>query len=414
VGQRARVVIGLATVTGICTGAAVAAFEWLTEQQLFGRIQDAPTGVRIGAPLAALVLATVVMQSFGRGASPATADEYIQNLHSPKELDLRPAPARAAASVLTLGLGGALGYEGPSIYLGAVIGTRLQRWLGRFLLPGDAKVLLVAGAAAGVSAIFKAPATGLVFALEVPYQDGFARHMLMPAGMAAAASYITFASVHGTEPLIPVHGTPSFALRDVSGALVLGELCGIGARLFTTGLVHAKRMGAGLHPLVRAGLAGVGLSVLAGASFLLFDATLTLGAGYDNVAWALEPHRAVGLVLALFAMRAVASILTVAGGGVGGLFIPLVIEGALLGRAVDGAFGMASSSSNLFPLIGVAAFLGAGYRVPLAAVVFTAEATGRPGFIVPGIIAAIVAQLFMGSASASQYQAPARYALEGE
>jgi len=56
----------------------------------------------------------------------------------------------------------------------------------------------------------------------------------------------------------------------------------------------------------------------------------------------------------------------------------------------------------------VSAFLGAGYRVPLAGVMFAAEASGRPGFIVPGLIAAVVAQLFMGRASASPYQVAAR------
>jgi signal-transduction protein with cAMP-binding, CBS, and nucleotidyltransferase domain len=63
---------------------------------------------------------------------------------------------------------------------------------------------------------------------------------------------------------------------------------------------------------------------------------------------------------------------------------------------------------DLTPLIGVSAFLGAGYRVPLSGVVFAAEASGRPGFIVPGLIAAVVAQLFMGRASASPYQLAAR------
>jgi H+/Cl- antiporter ClcA len=69
------------------------------------------------------------------------------------------------------------------------------------------------------------------------------------------------------------------------------------------------------------------------------------------------------------------------------------------------------SGSTLFPLIGVAAFLGAGYRVPLAGVMFVAESTGRPGFVVPGLIAAIVAQLFMGGASASAYQVATRPAI---
>jgi CIC family chloride channel protein len=318
------------------------------------------------------------------------------------------------ASVATLGLGGALGYEGPSIYLGATIGTRMQARLSRFFTDEDAKVLLVAGAAAGVAAIFKAPATGLVFALEVPYQDDFARHMLLPAGMAAATSYIAFAALQGTDPLLPVRGSPPFDFRDIAGALLLGILCGAGARLLTNALAYAKRVSTEFRPMLRALVAGAGLSGLVACSYAAFGSGLTLGAGYNNVSWALDPKRAVPLVLLLFAMRAAATVLTVAGGGAGGLFIPLVIEGALLGRAVGGIFGAATSRGDLFSLIGVAAFLGAGYRVPLAAVVFVAEATGRPGFIVPGIVAAIVAQLIMGSSSASQYQAPGRYRLVGD
>jgi CBS domain-containing protein len=83
-----------------------------------------------------------------------------------------------------------------------------------------------------------------------------------------------------------------------------------------------------------------------------------------------------------------------------------VIQGALVGRAVGGVFDMEGTS--LFPVVGMAAFLGAGYRVPLAAVVFVAEFTGQPGFVVPGLIAAVVAQLVMGRASISPYQAAVR------
>src|SRR5205814_10037100 len=86
------------------------------------------------------------------------------------------------------------------------------------------------------------------------------------------------------------------------------------------------------------------------------------------------------------------------------------IEGALVGRAIGGLFRTSATGSNFFPLIGVSAFLGAGYRVPLAGVMFAAESTGRPGFIVPGVIASVIAQLFMGKASASPYQVVRRAA----
>ena len=408
-GRRTRQVVLFAALTGAVTGLGVAGFEWVTREALFDRLGTWPLAAEVAAPLAGLALAATSLRWLAGRASPATADDYIRNFHEPgTRLDLRPVPGRIAAAVATLGLGGAMGYEGPSIYLGASVGSALQRRFSRQFSREDAKVLLVAGAAAGVSAIFKAPATGLVFALEVPYQEDFARRMLLPAGIASAVSYVVFVALAGTSPLFAVSGAPPFDLRDLGGAVLLGVICGIGARLFTTALVRAKHIAGGVHPAVRVLAAGailVGLAVLANVAF---GRPLTLGAGYDNLTWAFDPRRAVALVLLLLLMRAVATVATVAGGGVGGLFIPLVIEGALVGRAIGGLFRTAASGSNFFPLVGVSAFLGAGYRVPLAGVVFAAEATGRPGFIVPGLIAAMVAQLFMGRASASPYQVAAR------
>src|SRR5207253_10424847 len=127
---------------------------------------------------------------------------------------------------------------------GAAIGSAIQRRASRFFSRDDAKVLLVAGAAAGVAAIFKAPATGAVFALEVPFQDDVARRMLLPALTAAAVSYITFVGFNGTTPLLPVRGAPPFDLRDLGGAAVLGVLCGIGARGFALLLRRAKEVAA--------------------------------------------------------------------------------------------------------------------------------------------------------------------------
>ncbi|HZP89963.1 MAG TPA: CBS domain-containing protein, partial [Actinomycetota bacterium] len=80
----------------------------------------------------------------------------------------------------------------------------------------------------------------------------------------------------------------------------------------------------------------------------------------------------------------------------------LVVEGAILGRLIAGVVGL--TRTTLFPLVGAAAFLGAGYRTPIAGVMFVAESTGRPGFVVPALIATAVAQLVMGRSSISPYQ----------
>jgi CBS domain-containing protein len=142
------------------------------------------------------------------------------------------------------------------------------------------------------------------------------------------------------------------------------------------------------------------------AGHLISDEPLTLGPGYDALHWALDPQRSVVAIVALGTLRVIGTGAVLGGGGAGGLFIPLVIEGALVGRAIGGVFD--AQNPTLFPVVGMAAFLGAGYHVPLAAVVFVAEVTGRPGFVVPGLIAAVVAQLVVGRASVASYQAAGR------
>jgi CIC family chloride channel protein len=405
--HRERHAIMLAVLTGAATGLVVAGFDRLVRGQLFDRLLDAPLWIQAVGPALGLAVAAALLRWPARGASPATADEYIKSFHDPERgMDLQPVPARVAASAATLGSGAAMGFEGPSIYLGAAIGSWLQHRFSRFFARTDNKVLLVCGAAAGVAAIFKAPATGVVFALEVPYRQDLARRMLLPAMFASAASYVVFVAINGTTPLFPVAGAPPFDLRDLGGAALLGLLCGAGARVFTGALRAAKEASTRLPALVRVLAVGLALAGLFAVGRGLTGRSLLIGSGYEAIDWALEPSHAVATVLGVFVLRGAATTLAVAGGGVGGLFVPLVTQGALLGAAMGAAVG--ASDTTLFPLLGVAAFLGAGYRVPLAAVVFVAESTGRPGFVVPGLIAAACSQLLVGSASASAYQQDTR------
>lgn len=404
--RRSQQVLFFAAATGIVTGALVAGFEWITREVVFDALIEAPLLVRCFAPLVGLLGAAASLRYLG-GETPSTADEYIENFHDRnRRLPLRPLPGRLLAAFFTLGSGGAMGYEGPAIYTGAEVGTLLQSRLSRFFSKDEVKILLVAGAAAGVAAIFRAPATGVVFALEVPYRDDLARRQLLPASVAAATGYLAFVTLLGTEPLLPVSGAPGFGLVELAGSVALGLLCGGIARSFSVGVQWVKSATAGRNPFLTATIAGLLLAAFAFVSDVVYGHPFTLGSGYDTVTWSLDPARAIGLVLLLFGLRAAATAVTVGGRGVGGLFIPLVVQGALLGRAVGGLFG--DTDSTLFPLIGIAAFLGAGYRVPLAAVMFVAETTGRPGFVVPGLLAAVSAQLLMGRWSVSSAQVGSR------
>lgn len=396
--------LAVAAATGVAVGLAVAVFDQVVAEQLLPKVAGAPWWALAITPGLGLLVAAAVLLTLGGRATPSTSDEYLREFHDP---NVRTSPrqlgARMLAALATVGSGGPMGLEGPSIHIGSSIGSAVQRRFPGLFRGTDRRTLLVAGAAAAVAAIFKAPATGVVFALEVPYQDDLARRMLLPALVSGASGYLVFVAVNGTEPLLRVVGDPGFDWTDLAGAVVLGALAGLGARLFALALRKAKAVSGRAHPIGRAVVAGVVLAGLFLATRALTDEHLTFGPGYSTIRWAIDPSHAVWLVLAVLGLRCVATAVMVGGGGVGGVFIPLVVAGALLGRAVAGT--LHALDTSLFTLIGMAAFLGAGYRVPLAAVMFVAETTGHASFVVPGLLAAVAAELVMGPASVSAYQA---------
>lgn len=391
---------------GVLVGLVVGAFEWVTADLISARVAELPPPMRAIAPLVGLVLARLALQAGGT-SSPATSDEYIRAFHSRiPSLPARLLPVRLAAGASTIGFGGALGMEGPSIYAGSTLGLWLHQRLGRWLTRDQAKLLLTAGAAAGVAAIFQAPATGVVFALEAPYRDDLAHRALLPSLLAAAAGYLTFVSL----PFI--HLAPVLGLTDVRrigsaeliGALAVGVLAGLGGRLFARLIRGAKDLSAHF-PIGVLTVAGGGvLGVLAVASDALFDEPLSLGTGVAAVDWlALQP-RGLVLIGLVFVVRALATATTIAAGGTGGLFIPLAVLGVTMGRFVGAGLeelglGDSESVATIWPTLGLAAFLAAGYRTPLAAVVFVAEWSRGGSAVVPALIAAAVSQLVAGSSS---------------
>jgi CIC family chloride channel protein len=401
---RSRQVLLLAAATGILTGTLVAGLDRLVIDVVFDRVVTWRLGILAFAPLAGLIGSWAARRWIGGGVSAATADEYLHAFHDGTELGWRALLGRLVASVATVATGVPMGLEGPSLYAGATIGQRLQAAVPRIFGTGDRRSLTVAGAAAGVAAIFRAPATGAVFALEVPYQDDLARRMLLPSLVGAATGYLSFAAINGTAALFPVTASPGFRFRDLLGAVAIGAVAGIAARGTARLIRIGKRVAAadlGFLGVVAAGLVLAGLVV---ATRGLTGRALAIGSGYQVVAWASEPGHAIWLLVVILVLRAIATAAAVAGGGTGGLFVPLVAGGAIVGGVAGEILAHTAADRGLFVVIGIAAFLGAGYRVPLAAVMFVAETTGRPSFVVPGLLAAVAGELLMGRSSVTTYQ----------
>lgn len=401
--RRSREVVLLAAITGALTGLLVRFFEYVVVEVILERVFQGPLWFAAIAPGVGLVITAIILHTVGAGASPATSDEYLRAFHDPEyPLRVRAFLGRMTAAVATLGFGGAMGLEGPSMYGGSAIGAMIQRRLPAAFRGADHRTLLVAGAAAGVAAIFKAPATGAIFALEVPFRDQMARRMLLPALVASASGYLVFVALSNTDPIFLVDTAQGaiFEYRDLGGAILIGIGCALGARAFSR-LIRAAK-GFTLRPIgIRLFVSGAGLTMLFVISRGLTGESLSLGSGFEVVAWLREEH-ALWLLAAVLVLRSLATATTLAGGGVGGVFIPLVVAGAIVGRAVGDVVN--PLDPTLYTLLGMAAFLGAGYRVPLAAVMFVAEATGQPGFIVPALFATVAAELVMGEQSITTFQ----------
>ncbi|MDH3679344.1 MAG: chloride channel protein [Acidimicrobiia bacterium] len=395
---------------GVLVGLAVAIFEYVVVEVVLHELDGWPFWAQAGAPLVGLVITYWLLRTIGGGCSTATSEEYLAQFHSRHpRYRFREIPARLLGGVATIGMGGAVGLEGPSIYLGSAFGYYVHRPLERHLGRGSVQQLLTAGAAAGVAAIFQAPATGVVFALESPYRDDMAHRALLPSLVASAASFLTFV----TMPFIKQGSVVGFVTDrsvgsgELLGAVVLGVGAGLGGRGFAWFIRQAKGVAKRYPPSVLLGVGGVALGILAVASREVFGEPLTLGPGLSVFAWLDETASSTRLIVALFFFRAAATLTTVGAGGVGGLFIPLAVQGVLLGRVVGAGLdrlGLGEAEDvRLWPILGLAAFLAAGYRTPIAAVMFVAEST-RGTAVVPALLAAAVSQLVAGSSSVSVAQ----------
>ncbi|MGA1743452.1 MAG: chloride channel protein [Ilumatobacteraceae bacterium] len=402
--RRSRSVILVSAAVGLLVGFGVWGLEYLVDSGL-EYVRQRPLWMVAAAPAVGLVAANLILQ-LGQSVSAATSDEFLRSFHEPNsQLPLLPAMRRLAASVATIATGGSLGLEGPSMYGGSSVGAAMQRRFSKYFLGVDHRTMMIAGAAAGISAVFKTPVTGTVFAMEVPYRNDMARHMLLPALFSSATSYLVFASLTDTSPIL-LHDSlagGSFSILDILGAIVIGAVSAVFARVFAKLIRFAKQAPRRRAP-IRVGSSAVALAALVLASQTLVGSPLSIGGGYQVFReWLfIEPNLAVGVIMLLLVVRSLATAFTVYGGGAGGLFVPLVVNGGLVGRAI--AEVLHPQQASLYTFLGVAAFLGAGYRVPLAAVVFVAESTGSPIYVVPALFAAVMADLVMGEQSITAYQ----------
>ena len=354
---------------------------------------------------AGFIVAGLIMQYATPDPDEHSTEEIIRSYHEHQgHVQMRPFLPKLVAAVATVGLGGSAALEGPSIYGGGALGSWLWARLRRFKLePRDRRIMLISGAAAGMAAVFRAPLTGLVFALEMPYKDDLAHEALLPSLIASVVSYVTLASFLGATPIFDLVAGATFTGRDLFWSALLGLVCGLVAMAFDITFRRFRGFVVRLAiPHWTKMAAGGALTGLCGLGFLtLFHGSLVpLGPNYEAVPDILLRAHGSAELVAFGVFKLAATLFSLGVGGVSAMFVPLFLTG--------GAFGVAFAQSivhsptvDLYAAVGMAAFIAGCYKTPLTAVVFVAEATGGHAYIIPSLIGAAVAYAVSGEASVS-------------
>lgn len=357
----------------------------------------------VGGALAGLVARWAPEVAGGGGDAMIEAFHHHGGEMRPRVVALKP-----LASIATLGFGGAGGREGPTMQLGAAIGSFVAAVLPAS--PRERRVLMISGVAAGVAAVFRTPLGAALLAIEVLYQDDFESEALIPAVLASVVAYslsatlLSTAPMFGVLPRFPFHWEhlPLYALATL---VVASAAVGFVALLRRMQRVSARLPG---PRWARPAVGGLAVGLLAVLALVLVPRLVdvppsfasVLGGGYGAAQLAIQGHDALGMgvvaggvLLGMACLRAFATAFTIGSGGSAGDFAPALGMGALVG----GAFGQVASTwvpsvaPGAFALVGMAAFYGGAAKTPLAATIIICEMAGSYDLLVPLMLSQAIA-----------------------
>jgi H+/Cl- antiporter ClcA/CBS domain-containing protein len=391
------VVLLLAIAIGTSTGLAVVLFRLLIDAiqgwmfvDLLGLLHPLGAWTLLWIPVLGALLVGMI-----RWRWPELGPSLSSLLANPKELG-KTSPLRAGvkaiAAAISLGTGASLGPEGPSVEIGANIGIFLAQSLQ--VSQERLKLLLGAGAAAGLAAGFNAPIAGVFFALEVVLGTTFATSAVSLVLLAAVVSAFIAQVGQGGQPPFSL---PAYEVRsplELPLYLGLGLCASVVSIAYKQAIQLSQHFFQGALPGFR-GMAAVpvGLRPLLGAvcvGLLALKFPQALGIGYETVEAVLRDVQfslplLAGLLLAKLAMTAI----SLGSGFVGGLFAPAMFLGASLGAAYGKVLTLILPTAHLiaappaYAMVGMAAVLASSARAPLTAILLLFELTRDYRIILP-------------------------------
>jgi CIC family chloride channel protein len=297
---------------------------------------------------------------------------------------------KALASATTIGFGGAAGREGPIVQIGSAIGSVLGQ-IVRAPAP-VIRTLVACGAAAGISATFNAPIGGVFFASEVILGD-FAPRSFSVIVVASVVSAVVGRSILGNRPSFDASAFVLVSPRELALYALLGVICAGGAAIFVK-MLYAFEDGADAiaAPAWLKGFVGFGIVGAIGIAV-----PQILGVGYDAMQHVLDGHVDAARGLLIACLKPIATSITLAAGGSGGVFAPSLFTGAMLGdafgRVVHELFPLWTAPAAAYGLVAMAAFFAAAAEAPITAIMIVFEMSGDYTIILPLMIATVIASI---------------------
>ena len=318
-----------------------------------------------------------LMARFGsdriRGHGIPEAIESILNGGSrvePKLAILKP-----LSSAISIGSGGPFGAEGPIIMTGGAFGSLIAQFF--HLTGAERKTLLVAGAAAGMSATFNAPISALMLAVELLLFEWKPRSVI-PVAFASAAAAIARFYIIGGGALFPVAGHPAFAgVGPLAMCVIAGVLAG-GLSALLTLAVYASEDGFQHVPIHWMWWPAMG-GVVVGLGGLFFPQAL--GVGYDVIGDLVKGDRTLHLVLGVLIVKWLIWAVALGSGTSGGVLAPVMMIGAGTGALLS--YALPDMGPGFWAMIGLGAMLSGTLRVPMTAIIFTVEQTHDWNMLLP-------------------------------
>jgi CIC family chloride channel protein len=299
----------------------------------------------------------------------------------PKIAILKP-----VSSAISIGSGGPFGAEGPIIMTGGAFGSMVAQFFN--LTNTERKTLLVAGAAAGMSATFAAPVAAVLLAVELLLFEWKPRS-LIPVALASAAAAAARRFILDPGPLFPVSEHPAFVgLDGLLGCVFAGILAGVLSMLLTKAVYASEDAFAKLpiHWMWWPAIGGIAI----GIGGLIFPQAL--GVGYDVIGSLLQGNASLKILIGILLVKSAIWSISLGSGTSGGVLAPLLMMGGALGGLE--AYYFPSEGVGFWPLVSMGAILGGTMRSPLTGIVFAFELTHDVNMFLPLLVAVTIAHGF--------------------